>query len=1407
MSKPNSRRESAAATEPAEKSEPVVNSGPLHIQLIDAITKRGYGKNIDLVKCLTKSSHYNEIVNAISQKINDESSASKRETLITMYIKCLLNQEKVHSAVGDPRIIEILKPILYFPDQLSSFDTYNDVMTIVDRLLESLKSCTDDNVFDILTNPPKMYSALCLSIFTNNHSALNGRSLKFITHRLGTNVNAPNAMALAKFLLQHKIDYFDEEMKEAWKGFGESLKLIEVIKKLLEGDGPVKRAAFFLMKGIFYSLSPDSSCKLLLEVLPSIMTVMAKTEPVVRLEVTSMFCDMPSNVSPDIMSPDAQLKQVIAPICEHLNSFEGPYAEAVRNLINSRKNAENMPKIVKGLFESVSTARIATMLAMDLDFDNQDLINAAFPRPPFDRSRLSFTFEATKFILTKKNCNKQLFKAICRHMIYALTEPTIIQDLELRNVALALPDTIIPKIGLHYRSFCKIIAKKGVEIYDEEALIVLASSIHHSFPEKVEGPSYQPKDDQYFNLFIHLYEILSPDEESGLTTMADILHLYNPSGVVPPPNFIKFFDNFAPKDLTQLQKVLTKKSKHNHYIYLLLASFPVLSEKEYKKLIKNVKNISPFDSRIFIDFFINLSIRNLDFALDEIAKLAVGKKLDSTSLGQKSKEKKAQFAKASLGLITRMIGDNKLSKSQQDQMYSIIVSSLPKPEKILSIQKEAKALADVFPKLNGTVPPKELANRIIEIPLFAESIPIFVPVMQVNNNLIERIIKSWLMHLIEDPSAEENNQENISLLTQLAKDQKTLISALQFSLEYLQPNFNNLEILAYCTIAAETARNQQIPTVGEWLINYTLNIASCVISDESKIRLAIYRILIDLFQLQRNPNLEKEIGGELTTPQKLNYALDLFRKIADSLKDDLGTRFLITLTQMKPMALHHALMIRGFLQTAKPYILKGDTKDALVGLMDLLPKVNSLCVYHFEKGIMGMSLTLMEPFVQIVLDLPPKCAFRKKVLNHFLTSPIHRGIFLKFFHQLLSTLPSNSKSLPYFQLLPQIIATDESAEVSASTFGTTFSELLIWLAVLFVSKDTSRSTLKNAIEEVSDCFEELFIKTAVAKKLKISIAISDFEALSTTIAALADLLILLEIDYLKALAESCKTLLKSPDQTVILTAGFVHIHMAARFSKFVNPQAIEINSLIFEDLPSIFAASDDSNVRYFSSLLHVDPKAPQHFTKDGILIIFPSVIKCLADPSEKLRQEATKFLLHLLPYAEVALTEEQLDMFLNALRQIYDQLPFSIDLLKILDYYVKQRSLVKDFIFLGKLNAELLLKLCISSSEQVSRIAITMVQSLVANSGETSFAKAIAKNVDASSLARIGYGAISGVIPEEVTPIYLNIILEFIPQIVVGTPEGERFRSQLLALLLPLAADTKCKCFNEAITAISSLVA
>lgn len=74
-----------------------------------------------------------------------------------------------------------------------------------------------------------------------------------------------------------------------------------------------------------------------------------------------MIKDIPPNCDESIMTQEEQIKSILGPCCEHLNSFEGEYAEALMQFTEDRKGFTKFNELIMTMFTSYNTSYAARM--------------------------------------------------------------------------------------------------------------------------------------------------------------------------------------------------------------------------------------------------------------------------------------------------------------------------------------------------------------------------------------------------------------------------------------------------------------------------------------------------------------------------------------------------------------------------------------------------------------------------------------------------------------------------------------------------------------------------------------------------------------------------------------------------------------------------------------------------------------------------------------------------------------------------------------------------------------------------------------------------------------------------------------------------------------------------------------
>lgn len=1315
-----SKKKSTTPAPPPVPSSPSIPDTPAKIcdRMIDILMKTQNDQDQDLISLLSHRKNFALIVAAFDQKIKSATDSPTQLRCFMLFLEIL--KERFTQKDNDPNDVlnKEITLISNFPQPLSTASAYDQLREIVENIVSQYSGRTDDTLYNLLNSSNGQYFPYIMAVIEASSSTRNDttyhRALKLVIDKFDS--SSPTiVMALAYLFQSHKLAEFSTELNLLFTSFGGVQKTREIVKTLVSGTNTQQTVSIRMIQSLMHFLDADEAVRHLVEVLKEVVAILNRSDDSVRLDIAKMIQDIPPNCDESIMSHDDQIKNVLAPCCEYLTSFEGDYADALLKFTEDRKEYNRFDELIMAMFTSYNTSYAALLFAFKFDLLTPDMLETAFPNPPVPDNRIPFSVEGIKFLIENDKLDSLAFGRVLGQLLNAFHTESFLKEPKLHDIAYDGIDALMPFFNQFYFEGCKVVLDQMQTAHNYGLLYHFSNGIKtlslQEIKKALSGQTVKSTDknspyvadpNTYSKYFCsHFLFLLEKAEFNEI--FYQLLRVFSPSVEEMPINFF----SMVPENCKEaLRTYANSKLKSEPKYSLICAIVPRMKDKEVHNLVKIATHIQPFDPIVYDRFFYFLSTVYLAQALKELDDLSTGKKL-STSIftGKKKKAEKQLLVTTSLALVPQLIANNELTAEQQAQVYKIVASSLPKKQqKIMTIADEAKKMNDVFAKLPLANPPKELAMRLLPLPIFVESFPYFVKSVTINDELINTIIKTYIQSLQTNPTSFEKTQSIINAILTASKKPETAYSLLQEASKHFpsgnpsqekgksdsnadnqqQSEKEELRILTFCNVCkACVAECRKLEIELTQITQFLLELSSLPLSNNLDIRVSSFETYYGFIVVESQTPIADVVGLKLSPAQLKSEIIQLFSLVSTKLDIIQCSQIVETIYKEKEVSYPHTLFLRSLLSSRSDYLERPTTKDALTKIIQNHKNFSKNGEIEFEKGLMKLALVDMGKLVPIIMDVSPKSSYRNHILLALLTSAQHRELFLDQYHELLVKCDMRSPdTMRYFAILPQIIDTEESADMSALTFGTMVAEIIMLIAYAFSnsgSKEFGKSIVKQATENITNCLEKLFTKTQLEKKAKYQVNLNDISSVSDTIRKIAKIVTTLEVEKIQVLHQRCDVMLQSPNQPVLLVAGILDIHLFANFIDYKNSEANDLNQTLSHEIAESFEVSNNLTRRYLASLMPLEKTG--HFKDDDVKKIFNAMSASLAEASEKERKKATEFYTVVITneFIDKETIVAQIENLNNVLKNSFAQLEPSVSIMKILSRFLEGRCDIADF--------------------------------------------------------------------------------------------------------------------------------
>lgn len=1335
----------------------------------------------------------------IAQSTNENNKRKK----FLLLLELISANKELNTSMDDEHIINLLTYIIQIQLIFRSLDEYGLLKHTFLHMLSSLANTPENTIYNLITSIAVYYSKYFIALLMKKYTSDQLTYVRFLLKE-PENANFAYILALAEFFECNKLDELQEGIKTFYNDVLPSNNITRMIKDISSMNELQQSIVIKMIQNSFHFYSSDEAMRITVPVLNEVIQSMHKGSASFQLLVIKMFASMPIDCGDDTLSIEAQLTSILVPICEHLPSYFGEYAENLLIFVRKRDKCSEIAELIEFMFSSPKTSRAAIFLSIELKLFqvSQKLIEAAFPPPPIPIKRAMFSIEAMIYIIKQKKMTPELFTPIAAHFYIVCSQESLTSDQELHPFILQLIPLFVNLYNVYPAQFIDA-SNKGIYLMQDRSIQeYFADNFANVDTHEIEAPSLT---EQFVEVFSRLaIRFAAPSaHEPNYERLFHLLRIFKPQETKIPKNVAEFIDTFMTSQLLpHLKKFIFSKLNQIKHIAVICAAVPGLNENELGIIINSLIEGETIIPNVFSATILSMSVRYLDYVLTKLEEL--GNMRNNTSFlafRRKMREHLDQLNKSILLTIPKLVTSCKASAQQQTAIYRVISATLPDADHMSEMAKEASKIIDVFPLLSLAFPPPELIKTLIVIPLFAEVMPQLLSNVKGNRDMVVSLMKSWTFHLSEVPLSISMNQQIAELAFKLVNNEETTT----ISLNEISPYLINdpLPFIDLALHVINTSKKYNFKIDGKIISSFLIPFSQFCLSHAVDLRVITYKFFAAVFSNEMT-NIINEVGLELPVDYMHELFVSFFTKIFATAPETLGYYILDLISLSKEIKMHHVLMLRSIFVTRSESLGKICTKQItkiLANKQIEKGQTTFQCIKAFQMFAKNSMSGLLP-----ILFTGDNNEFKSLLVNHILYANDLRQPFLASYHLMISNLQMNDKSLNMFSILPIIIKSEESPEISAATFSTIFTDLLVWITLLYSVPSTIS---KSQISEIENCYDLIFSRTQFAAKPQIKINASDYKGLLKTIETLTRKLSELDLDKIQAVSRNCYTFLNSSVQPIVLIGGVFFVNLVSIYGIFTNESARQFTMKLFESISKSFQAANNETRRriafsmreaiYSSHLKNMSPK--------DATIIFASLLDSLAENGQLYRTESTMFFSTLIEFVQQDVIDLNSEKLLSLLKITFDSIQLSIMHINLLSFYIKGRARIEDFSTKSRLNLSVIIGFMFNDRPDIREKTKEIIARLEESDETKSIIKMIFKTVDKKEFALLGSTVVKKIEEEELTLEWLRYLCDFNDCLInIDLQEVAIFKNDLVRLLLKIMSGSDSEVQHKAVQLLNSIV-
>jgi len=1362
------------------------------LSIIDMIVKKKCTNKNEMLDFLVQSSQYSEMVNGIVDLIRVTTDPSTKVMIFSILIDILSMKEHVSSCFDPKTHSSVLRAIVDFPFELSESAFYDRIKKCLILLFEQVTEANAKSYIVSLTEPKGLLSMYAISVLSIVRNEIKGEIFEKIQTQLDHHVPS-TIFALTLFLNEFKYSQLSEGEKEKVDDFG-SPKLLEFVKVLLSGDGFSQKMAFYVISSMFSFYPSDVSVPAFMSISANVIALLHKAPEKIKLEIVQCISQLPHQCPENITTPEVQLRTYLKDMSEHLDSYESPYANAIISFVKPRSSVDSFNEIIEELFKLPSTTRAAILVSTvtNLFATKPSILGLAFPPVLLSPSRSLVSIEVLSLLQRFDALSKEVLSAFSKCAFLMMSNPSRVNDPSLKPGLFCMIKPLVACFKIIPDAFCSCIMEFLPSVNDKELLSCISAEIVtfvHSNPTIVVS-DVDPQEYSKFFLVMFLNCLSVPET---LRVFSGIIHIFKPSQVDTPKDYVSLVDSLIPNNVTvPLCAFLVSHSKKYPPLCAVCSAFPCLSDEDIKSIVEIViitplsqKDDHKVNAPLFLDSFAALSARYLPATLDKLEQLSNEKEKGSFLFFGKKKQKFSRSIRRVIILaITNIILNCKLNPDQQSKAYKIIYLTLPEPDNIKKYAAQADLLINAIPQLKDAEAPIQLIEKVIGIPLFVECIPQLIKEQKGLSKYVDDLAQSWVFHLCVHSVARSRNLEISDLLLRMSPHLKTLSIMINAAANKFGES-DPLPFIDFVMQASISAKKVNINIETGILTEFFVKAAPLCLSNLQEIRAATYTAMINLFSITsafEKGDPIKEIGKNISQIEVINSTIRLFTKCCSVTNLDFSKQLLEMIILHPVISLASVIILRAISEVHSENILQTSQKSILQ-IFDNASKLSGITAYHAQSAFLSFANQDMAGFISILIS-STNVQYKRAILIELLQKENRRAIFLEKYTSLLSLSFSNSS---FFQLLPAVIKSEETSEISTPSFACLLSSVIMWI-VSIQSSSSAKSLYKASKEDIEFCLSFLFSRPPTPVSLPADLKFVSQDDLMNLLRILAASISSISHERIQKVCTILANFIGGSNEPLRLAIGVIFINLIAEFGSSNNSVMNSIITNLLICISNIFNSSNDQSRRVLSSVLssrlvnsHFDQLKPKEACQ-----MFKALLECLNNKDSSNRIEIVASMTRILSKVPQESLNELSSLYLASLRRAVESVPFSIDLLELLESYIAIKADIREFSMNIKLNLVFLLEQ--SNHERVDiRQRVTLIMQKLLRSLGNEPQKNMKSIFDERELAVFANECIKKITISCINPILFILISTFVDALSTSNlVETSTFRTACLNLALEL---------------------
>lgn len=1247
---------------------------PLYDMIIDTVVEKSLFSNVPLIKVLSNSYQFLEIIESFLSRLEKTTDKKVFEVVFTAMVKTLAYKPHFGEILGNQKMTtSILQKFVKVVDHSKNWLFLLECEVVLNEIL---KNYTNDQqaIFPTLTaSGPYMQMMVAAILVAQKGDMVPNLMNKACGILAKVSKEPVYLIALANFMNHYTLAELPNNLA---KEFGEKMKkkLVKLIQKLVTADGILVRAALRLVEtlGRFYGENGLPA-----QIVAENMKMLERTLATAEGPVKIMFAKALGTMGVD-EDNDERFEQTLTMLAKIARLWKGPYNNALKQFCITRKDNPKLFEQLVKMFADVKTTRAAVYLLYELDLWDK-LTPEHFARMfcsdlVFNQHRLKCTVDITDYTIHYINkFDKNIFAGVFRHVMYALArDDETFEKMGLKDDVASLCKTLMPYFRRFPKTFTELLKVHLVKSASTVGIELLSNAINETYKT---GPPPRPADDLnqtntcplVLNIFSRIFAAGYENDNEILWGLLRALSPQWKNCMEDPSEYLARFHSTA---LERIERDAEEWSEKRSDVLLCVAGLPEQSSQRINEVISRILKVKPFSDTLFCQAIRILAAGHLEEALKACIEVKVGKVLMKQTLKGEKRQNWYRLLRRLLRILHEKLQkfgrnlDLRMQKLVLDTVESLVPWKRSKMEKNLS--EEVRLIAQDVNLMFQALPTVEFCKLALPSVIWAKAAPAFAKPIEKGMSYVDKVSLVWRLYMETYPDDFGCSREVLEGIFQRMPEEKCLHQVAKNMRGAIKKTPKILPFADFMLRIAHTFKDHEFKMEPAEFIILMKKISRVALVDDQLARKDAMLATYILGNVPYDDDFPDKLDIKTTLAWRMHMWIHLMKLCCQRLNRETGLKLLdMMATKGKGICLAHSYVLRSVLSCRMPYVTCDDAIPKVAQIIRGYPKMDPPSAFNFESGILKLSYINMEDFIPVLLALEPKDLGRARVLDLIFGSPDHRLAFAKGYNSFLMKQDRDDDEVPNydrFQLVANVITSEDNADITYQLFSTTFCNLLIWIAYIYATSVIQKDTkaMERQYKQVAEAVDSLFRRTSVGK-VKVEVKLTVYQELVKVLKVICKHVAQLDIKKVKAIIRLGRQMLESPSDSVVSVTALLYIFIVTYMGMYNSERNGKMIAKLIKEVARLFEKlSPKTRLLVAASC---KPKFVEVFKQDDIDVIYSNVVTVLENSPDTFRRGATDLFFKLVQKASLDTVKASSQTLVRVVRRTLIELGVSKELM------------------------------------------------------------------------------------------------------------------------------------------------